>query len=171
MSDRRDAALVLAMASWVEKQMKAVKKRAMERIDVELPEESLHASVTVDGERVAVAKSTRVQARPRLKAVEPVRFAEWVQQRWPEHIVPAVAEAWLAELERRMVEHPQGVLVDADGEICMWVELDQPEPYTRTVLARTADEHLAPMLSGQSISSLVAFVENEPVELDQEVTP
>lgn len=168
MTGRRNAAQILAMVAWAERQLKQVKARALEQIDVQHPEESLHAAVLVDGTPVVVAKSTRVQNAPRLKVIEDVRFAEWVQQRWPEHIVPAVAEAFLPILIARMAE-TGGVLVDRDGEVCQWAELTQSDPYTRTSLTKDADDALAPLLARRTLAGLADAIENTdaPVDLDE----
>lgn len=163
---RRQAAQGLAMVAWAERQLKKVKAQFQDEIDVQFVGEELHASVLVDGEPVEVATSKRIQNRPKLNAVDPVRFAEWVGQRHPDEIVPAVSEAFQAVLLDRMLDNPAGVLVDDDGEVCEWVEVVRPAPYTRTWLTKSADAALGPLLAGRSLADLVAFVEQEPQDLD-----
>lgn len=169
MSARRDAAQILAMVAWAEQKLKAIKKRAVAEIDVRFVDESLHGHADIDGTPVVVSKSTRVQNRPQLKTVDPVRFAEWVQERWPTEIVPAVNPAFADQLLARMVDTPGGVLMDDAGEVCMWVEVGQQEPYTRTTLTKDAEAALAPLLSTKSIPDLLKAIEetDAPTELDE----
>lgn len=170
MSNRRDAAQILAMISWVRKQLKRIEATANERADVEFSEEKVKGHVVIDGERVEVSSTTRVQLGPKLKVEDPDRLAAWVQQRWPTEIVPAVRPSFLAQIVPRMAA-ADGCLVDDDGEVCPWVGLERPNPYTRTSLLKDADAHLSGLLGQRSINDLMQFIENdadEVVDLDAE---
>lgn len=170
MSNRRDAAQILAMVSWVRKQLKRIEATANERADVEFSEEKVKGHVVIDGEKVEVSSTTRVQLGPKLKVEDPDRLAAWVQQRWPTEIVPTVRPSFLAQIVPRMAA-ANGCLIDDDGEVCPWVGLELPNPYTTTRLLKGADEHLSGLLGQRSISDLVQFIENdadEVVDLDAE---
>lgn len=164
---RRDAAQVLAMVAWVRQKLTAIQKEANTRVDVVYAGEALHASV---GDQV-ISNTVRVQHGPKIRFDEdPVRFAEWVQQRWPTEIVPSVRESFLDVLKDRMLATDGEVLADDAGEICQWVEIEHPDPYTRTSLNKNANEALAPLLEKRSMTDLLAFIEDEPVDLDKEAS-
>ncbi|MBF9328516.1 hypothetical protein [Mycobacteroides chelonae] len=170
MSNRRDAAQILAMVSWVRKQLKRIEATANERADVEFSEEKVKGHVVIGGEKVEVSSTTRVQQGPKLKVEDPDRLAAWVQQRWPTEIVPAVRPSFLAQIVPRMAA-TDGCLVDDDGEICPWVGLELPNAYTTTRLLKDADAHMSELLAKRSITDLVQFIENdadEVVDLDAE---
>jgi hypothetical protein len=161
---RRDAALILGMVAWTRHRLKAIEDRAKTEVDVRFPEEKLCATV----DDVVVSSTSRVQPSPKLRVEDEVRFAEWVRERWPEEIVPAVSEAFRGELLRRMQDHPEGVLEDASGEVCMWVELSDATPYTATRLAKGGADRIEPLLVGKSLVDLLDAIENEaPVELGE----
>lgn len=160
---RREAALILGMVAWTKQQLKKIEDRARTEVDVRFPEEKLCGTV----DDVVVSSTSRVQPAPKLKVEDEVRFAEWVQGRWPEEIVPAVSEAFRAEILRRMLDHPQGVLEDASGEVCIWVELSDSTPYTTTRLTKGGADRIAPLLVGKSLVDLLEAIENEePQDLD-----
>ena len=167
MTTQRAAAQQLALIAWATKRLKTLKERIEPTMDVRFAEESLHASVRVGGQDVVVAKCTRVQTKPKLKASDPIRFAEWVGQRWPTEIVPTVAPAFLEVLQARMENNPAGVLIDDDGEVCEHAALDQADPYTRTSLARDADITLSGLLEKRSIADLVRFIADPTTDLDE----
>lgn len=170
MSTRRDAAQILAMTSWVRKQLKRIEATANERAEVEFSEEKVKGHVVIGGEKVEVSSTTRVQPSVKLKVEDPDRLAAWVQQRWPTEIVPAVRPSFLAQIVPRMAA-TDGCLVDDDGEICPWVGLELPNAYTTTRLLKDADAHLSELLAKRSITDLVQFIENdadEVVDLDAE---
>ncbi|MDM2350545.1 Uncharacterised protein [Mycobacteroides abscessus subsp. abscessus] len=170
MSNRRDAAQILAMVSWVRKQLKRIEATANERADVEFSEEKVKGHVVIDGEKVEVSSTTRVQLGPKLKVEDPDRLAAWVQQRWPTEIVPAVRPSFLAQIVPRMAA-TNGCLIDDDGEVCPWVGLERPNPYTTTRLLKGADDNLSNLLERRSLADLLQFIENaepEIVDLDAE---
>ncbi|WP_154021769.1 hypothetical protein [Mycobacteroides abscessus] len=170
MSNRRDAAQILAMISWVRKQLKRIEATANERADVEFADEKVKAHVVIDGQKVEVSSTTRVQPSAKLKVEDPDRLAAWVQQRWPTEIVPAVRPSFLAQIVPKMAA-TDGCLIDDDGEICPWVGLELPNAYTTTRLLKGADENLSNLLEHRSLADLMRLIENaepEIVDLDAE---
>ncbi|MDM2015305.1 DUF550 domain-containing protein [Mycobacteroides abscessus] len=165
MSRRRDAAQVLAMISWVRKQLKKVEVEANSRAEVEFPEEKVKAHVVIDGNKVEVSSTTRVQPSAKLKVEDADRLAVWVQQRWPTEIVPAVRPSFLTQLAADMAMN-NGCLIDADGEVCPWIGMEAPSAYTTTRLLKDADQHLAQLLGRRSLADLMWFIENDVTDLD-----
>lgn len=160
---RRDAALILGMVAWTRQQLKKIEERARVEVDVKYAEEKLCATV----DDVVVASTSRVQPSPKLRVEDEVRFAEWVQERWPTEVVPHVNDSFRGELLQRMLDSDAGVLEDANGEVCMWVELDDPTPYTTTRLAKGGADRIAPLLVGKSLVDLLEAIENDiPQDLD-----
>ncbi|CPR79376.1 Uncharacterised protein [Mycobacteroides abscessus] len=164
---RRDAAQVLAMISWVRKQLKRIEADANERAEVEFPEEKIKGFVVIDDKKVEVSSTTRVQPSAKIKVEDPDRLAQWVQKRWPTEIVPAVRTSFLAQISADMAAN-DGCLVDADGEVCPWVGLELPNAYTTTRLLKDADQHLAELLGRRSLADLIWFIENDVTVLDKE---
>ena len=170
MSNRRDAAQILAMISWVRKQLKKIEMEANQRAEVEFSEEKIKAHVVIGNTKVEVSSTTRVQPSAKLKVEDPDRLALWVQKRWPTEILPAVRPSFLAQITVDMAAN-DGCLVDAEGEVCPWAGLELPNAYTTTRLLKDADRHLAELLGRRSLADLVWFIENDVTVLDGEAKP
>ncbi|AMT70491.1 hypothetical protein ABG82_09275 [Mycobacteroides immunogenum] len=155
------------MISWVRKQLKVIEAEANQRAEVEFAEEKVKAHVVIDGAKVEVSSTTRVQPSAKIKVEDPDRLAQWVQKRWPTEIVPAVRTSFLSQMSADMAANG-GCLVDAEGEICPWVGLELPNAYTTTRLLKDADQHLAELLGRRSLADLIWFIENDVTDLDRE---
>lgn len=170
MSKRRDAAQILALVAWVSKQLKRIKEEANARADVEFPDEKVKGHLVIDGKKVEISSTSRVQKAPKLvlDAADAESFARWVEKRWPTEVVPAVRQSFLSQLVSRMAASG-GCLVDDDGVVCPFVSLESPDPYTTTWLLKGADEHLSELLGQRSLADLVRFIEDDVTDLDTEV--
>jgi hypothetical protein len=167
-SERRNAAAVLAMVSWARKQLKKFEESVKDATEIVYPDEKVAA--TVGG--VVVGHTSRVSRRPAAPFVihNEQAFVDWVGKRWPSEIVASVRPAFLTVLAER-AEHTDGVLIDEQGEVCDAVELAPPIEYTTTRLAKNADEVLAPLLAGRSLETLAAYITEaeQPHDLDHTV--
>lgn len=156
---RRDAALILALCSYVKRRVAAVEERAKRIAEVEFPQEKVAAAI--DG--TVVAYTGRYTRRPRepFTVLDDAGFVAWVQNRWPTEVqsVTVIRPAFLQVLAERAQEH--GALVDDDGEVCDFVKLADDEAYTRTSLTTGAVDVLKPLLDAYNLASLEDIIEQE----------
>lgn len=165
MSDRREAAQVLALCSWVKKQISKIEDKAKEVADVTYPDEKMAAVIN---DKV-VAYTSRVQRKPELKYDDTFAFTEWVSKHYPTEIEWAVRPRFLTELRDRAIE--QGAILGPGGEVCEVAELDEPIVYTTTRLQKDADDVLWPLLSGLLLADLPDFITGAPEPAQPEVKP
>lgn len=153
MNERRNAAVVLAMCSWVKKRIGEVEERARAAADVSFPEEKTAGVLN----NTVISYTQRVQKRPELKILNEAAFIDWVGWRWPTEVEPKVRDAWLTELRNRAIEH--GALIDEHGEVCPHAELVEGTVYTMTKLTKDADAVLEPELSKLQLPTLVDYIQ------------
>lgn len=153
--NRREAAQVLAMCSWVRKQVSKIEDNAKIIADVSFPDEKTAA--VVDG--TVVSYTSRVSRKPELEVLDETGFVCWVAQHFPTEIVSSVRPAFLTMLRDQALT--TGFVLGPGGEVCDSVRLAEPVVYTQTRLAKGADDVLAPKLSGLKLADLPTYIEGE----------
>lgn len=153
--NRREAAQVLAMCSWVRKQISKIEDNAKVIADVAFPEEKTAA--VVDGK--VVSYTSRVSRKPELEVLDDVNFVGWVAQYFPSEIVSSVRPAFLTMLRDEALS--TGFILGPGGEVCDYARLAEAVVYTTTRLVKEADAVLAPKLSALSLADLPTYIEGE----------
>lgn len=152
---RREATQILAMCSWVRKQISKVEDRAKIAADVTYADEK--AAAVIDD--TVVAYTSRVSRKPELEILDDLGFVTWVAEHYPTEIVSTVRPAFQAMLRDQALT--TGFILGPGGEVCEFAKLADPVEYTTTRLVKDADTVLAPKLSGLTLADLPAYIEGE----------
>lgn len=136
----REALARAAVAQWLAKTAKAGLDQAKAEIIGELlPGDRMHAQI--DGKDVATVSVTDPKVREVVTVTDPKAFAEWVQEYYPDAIVPTVADWFCAEGNLKAViagkgEVPPGVdIVEKVGSPTVQVRLSIAQEANLSALA------------------------------------
>jgi hypothetical protein len=163
-SQRRDAAVVLAMVAYVKKRLAKIEEYARDYADVSFAEEK--TAGVVNGKVVSyTSRVTRRPAEP-FTILDKDGFARWVGERWPTEVVMTVRPSFLTRLAEIAARYG-GTLIDEAGEVCEFVKVNDPVLYTRTSLTKDAEEVLKPLLGNETLDSLPGFIEQEDHDDDE----
>lgn len=151
--NRRDAAQVLAMCSWVRKQVSIIEDAAKVAADVTYADEKMAG--VVDG--TVVSYTSRVSRKPELEVLDETGFVAWVDEHYPTEIVSSVRPAFVTMLRDQALT--TGFVIGPGGEVCDAVRLGDPTVYTQTRLVKDAEGVLAPKLSALTLADLPTYIE------------
>lgn len=149
---RRPAATVLALCSYIIKEVRAIEAQAKDEVDCQYADEQI--SGVYEGTVVSTTK--KVSRKPELKILNEAEFVAFVTRYWPTEVVPAVRPAFLEELRTRALE--VGAVISPEGEVCAAAELAEPVEFITTYLKKSAGETLKPLL-GVSLADLPKLIE------------
>lgn len=152
---RREAAQVLAMCSWVRRQLTKLEDSAKVVADVSFPEEKTAAVV----DETVVAYTSRIARKPELEIHNDLDFVAWVAHYYPTEVVSAVRPSFLTVLRDNAIV--AGAVLGPGGEVCESAALADPVVYTTTRLTKDADKALQPLLADRALSDLPTFIQGD----------
>jgi hypothetical protein len=149
---RRDAVQVLAMCSWVRRQISKIEDSAKVVADVSFPDEKTAAVV----DETVVAYTSRVSRKPELEIHDAGEFVAWVAEHYPTEVVSSVRPSFLTILRDNALI--AGAILGPGGEVCESAGLADPVVYTQTRLTKDADKALQPILGTLLLADLADYI-------------
>ena len=148
MTELHEAALRAGVWDVVEKRAKELGAEARQDLL------ALEVGDTVAGRHdgVTVAKATKTAGRLRVVITDEDGFTRWVASRWPTEVVvqQVVNTAFLEVLKKDAAT--KGAVIDADGEVCPYVEVVEGSPYITIRKDKDAPFLVAQLLSSGALS-------------------
>jgi hypothetical protein len=163
--DERQAAGVLAQCKWLRDQIKIQEDAA----------KAVLARHKLGGERVAaimpdgtpLGTVTIAQGARTMQIDNEEGFLSWVQQRYPTEVIRSVRPAFIKQCGDRV--KADGVLTDANGEVCPHVSLVTGDPKPTTNLSKDAALLLQQMIERRYLPDMLEYPAIEQGEIVAEI--